>query len=67
VSDRLATANDRASQVDLAASQDEPVELGQVGDLGHRDQMVAAEPADLSLDAALGPRRRLHPVGRVRS
>ncbi|MEV5204630.1 hypothetical protein [Streptomyces sp. NPDC053720] len=47
------TGPDAAGVVLLAPPVDHGVELGKRVDFGDRDQVVAAEPADLALDSAL--------------
>ncbi len=59
--------------IDEVTASDEVVELGHRGHAGHRDEVAAAEPADLALDAALlvrafdaGPaEERVEPVVRA--
>ncbi|MCY1649396.1 hypothetical protein OVA19_00990 [Streptomyces sp. SL203] len=53
LADRARTGPDPAGLVLLVPSVDHRAELGECRDLGHRDEVVAAEPADLPLDPAL--------------
>ena len=53
LADSLTTAADGAAEVGRAGGEEAGVQLGEVGELGDRDEVVAAEAADLALDAAL--------------
>ena len=53
LADRPGAPDDPPAQVRLAAGEQQRVELGEVGDRRDRDEVVAAEAADLALDAAL--------------
>ncbi len=50
---RFATAADRAAQVETEGGSEAGVQLGEVGDLGDGDEVVAAKAPDLTLHAAL--------------
>ena len=42
-----------AAVVEVVGQRHQPVQLGEARDIRHRDEVAAAEPADLALDAAL--------------
>ncbi len=57
---------DMAGIISQIGGGDMLVELGRRTDLGHRDQVGAAKPADLALDPTLGPSRQLLVIRKVR-
>jgi hypothetical protein len=67
LSDGDRPSRDPPAQIALACIDEQPVELPERPDARDRDQVVASQPADLTLHAALHIRRQLRLIRLLRS